>query len=161
MVSRLSELHSSRSVPVVSPLPGDWSCCCRRVPQSAPEGLFLFEKFLLLNPAAPYKEGPVLSHSPPLQLYWDCLGHGSTRPNSQLSWAGAHCLLVFTTLLPYSPLCDLKQPGLSQCCSSLVWQGRESLTRLSPRSPGAGPAGRGPGAVVALFPMLVPGTFLS
>ena len=30
--------------------------------------LFLFEKFLLLNPAAPYSEGPVLSHSPPLQL---------------------------------------------------------------------------------------------
>ena len=28
--------------------------------------LFIFEKFLLLNPAAPYKEGPVLSHSPPL-----------------------------------------------------------------------------------------------
>ena len=30
--------------------------------------LFLFEKIFLLNPAAPYKEGPVLSHSPPLQL---------------------------------------------------------------------------------------------
>ena len=30
--------------------------------------LFLFENFLLLNPATPYKEGPVLSHSPPLQL---------------------------------------------------------------------------------------------
>ena len=28
--------------------------------------LFLFEKFLLLNPAALYKEGPVLSHGPPL-----------------------------------------------------------------------------------------------
>ena len=44
----------------------DWSCCCRGIPQSAPDGLFLFEKILLLNPAAPYKEGPVLSHSPPL-----------------------------------------------------------------------------------------------
>ena len=33
------------------------------------ESLFsLFKKFFLLNPAAPYKEGPVLSHSPPLQL---------------------------------------------------------------------------------------------
>ena len=30
--------------------------------------LFLFENFLLLNRASPYKEGPVLSHSPPLQL---------------------------------------------------------------------------------------------
>ena len=29
---------------------------------------FFFEKILLLNPDAPYKEGPVLSHSPPLQL---------------------------------------------------------------------------------------------
>ena len=47
---------------------GDRSCCCWRIPQSAPEGLFLFEKILLLSPDAPYKEGPVLSHSPPLQL---------------------------------------------------------------------------------------------
>ena len=33
-----------------------------------PPNIFLFEKILLLNPAAPYKEGPVLSHSPPLHL---------------------------------------------------------------------------------------------
>ena len=38
---------------------------------------FLFEKFLLLNPAAPYKEGPVLSHSLPLQLDW---GLSGSRP---------------------------------------------------------------------------------
>ena len=31
---------------------GDWSCCCRRISQSAPKGLFLFEKILLLNPVA-------------------------------------------------------------------------------------------------------------
>ena len=30
--------------------------------------LYLFEKFLLLNPAAPYKEGPALLLSPPFQL---------------------------------------------------------------------------------------------
>ena len=53
---------------------GGWSCCCRRIPQTAPKclffflPLFLFQKILLLNPASPYKEGPVLSHSPPLQL---------------------------------------------------------------------------------------------
>ena len=57
---------------------GDWSCCCSRIPQSAPQGLFLFEKILLLNTATPYKEGPVLSHSPPLQLDWG------------LSWSGHH-----------------------------------------------------------------------
>ena len=48
-------------------------------------------------------------------------------------------------LHPYSPPCDFKQPGLSRCCSSLVWQGRELLTWLSPRSPAAGPAGAGLG----------------
>ena len=45
--------------------------------------LFLFEKFLLLNPAAPYKEGFVLSHSPPLPLDQGLSGSG---PNTaQLS----------------------------------------------------------------------------
>ena len=37
-------------------------------PQVSLFSLFLFEKFLLLNPATPYKEGPVLLHNPPLQL---------------------------------------------------------------------------------------------
>ena len=36
---------------------GDWSCCCRGIPQSAPEGLFLFGKILLLNPVAPSVQG--------------------------------------------------------------------------------------------------------
>ena len=65
--------------------------------QSAPEGLFLFGKILLLNPEAPYKEGPVLSLSPPLQLDWDCPGQGPTWPNSQFSPASAHSLSGFTT----------------------------------------------------------------
>ena len=78
-LSELPTLPSSSDVGSMSPTPlgehraarwrGDWTCCCRRIPQSAPEGLFLFEKILLLNPAAPYKEGPVLSHNPPLQLH--------------------------------------------------------------------------------------------
>ena len=38
--------------------------------------LFLFENFLLLNPATPYKEGPVLSRSPPFQLDWGLSGSG-------------------------------------------------------------------------------------
>ena len=69
----------------------------------------------------------------------------------------AHSLCEFTTLHPYFPLCDLKQPGLSQCCSSLVWQGREPLTGLSPRSPGAGLGARGWGGSRP-GPALVPGT---
>ena len=32
---------------------GGWNWCCRRVPQSAPEGLFHFGKIFLLNPDAP------------------------------------------------------------------------------------------------------------
>ena len=83
---------------------GDWSCYCRRIPQTAPKCLFLFEKILLLNPAAPYKEGPVLSHSPPLQLDQDCLGQGPTRPNSQLSPAGVHSFCGFTTSSLFSSL---------------------------------------------------------
>ena len=62
---------------------------------------------------------------------------------------------------PYSPPCDFKQPGLSWCCSSLVWQERKLLTRLSPRSPIAVLMGAGPRAAVTLVPALVPGTFLS
>ena len=54
-------------------------------------------------------------------------------------------LRVFTTLRPSSPPCDFKQPGLSRGCSSLVWQGREPLVWLSPRSPVAGPVGAGLG----------------
>ena len=56
---------------------GDWRCCYRRFPQHAPEGLLLFEKILLLNPPTPYKEGLVLSHSPPLQLDQGLPGSGS------------------------------------------------------------------------------------
>ena len=64
---------------------GGWSCCCRRIPQTVPEclfiPLFLFEKFLLLSPGTPQREGPVLSHSPPLQLERG-LCQGLSRPNS-------------------------------------------------------------------------------
>ena len=132
LVSHLSELHSPWSVPVVSgpckvhTLPsasdsvlmsptspwecwaagwrGSWSCGCRRIPPSALEYLFLFEKILLLNPAAPYKEGPVLSHSPPLQLHWGQSGSESNMAHSQLSPAGAHSLCGFTNHFVLIPL---------------------------------------------------------
>ena len=105
-----------------------------------PKGLFLLGKILLLPP---YKERPVLSHSPPLQL------------DQGLSRSGSHAAQLSTLpscpppasmglpLHPYSPPCDFKQPGLSWCCSSLVLQGRGPLARLSPRSLAAGPAGAG------------------
>ena len=48
-------------------------------------------------------------------------------------------------LHPYSSPCDFKQPGLSRCCSSLVWQGRDLLTWLSPKSPATDPAVAEPG----------------
>ena len=46
-------------------------------------------------------------------------------------------------LCPYSPPCNFRQPGLPRCCSGLIWQWRGPLTWLSPRSPGASPAGLG------------------
>ena len=52
-------------------------------------GLLLFEKILLLNPAAPCKEGPVLSHSPPLQLDWGLSGSGPHT--AQLSTLPSQC----------------------------------------------------------------------
>ena len=66
---------------------------------------------------------------------------------------------VALPLRPYSPPCDFKQPGLSWCCSSLVWQGRESLARLSPRSPVAGLAGAGLGLQSPLSPHWSQGPF--
>ena len=139
---------------------GDWSCCYRRIPQSALEGLFLFEKILLLNSATPYKEGPVISHSPPLQLDQGLFGQDPTQPNSELSPAGTHGLRAFTT-------------------SSLVPSLRRQATRsllvlLKPCLAGEGavnpalsqetcgrPGGHGPGTAVALVPVRVPGTFMS
>ena len=105
---RSLELHSPWCTPPwehqVAGWRGDWTCCCRRIPQSAPEDLFLFEKIVLLNPAASYKEGPVLSLSPPLQLDQDCPGHGPTRPNSQFSPASAQSLRGFTNSSLFSSL---------------------------------------------------------
>ena len=125
---------------------GDWRCCRRGIPQSAPMGPFLFGKILMLNPAAPSMQvracpltqptspgrpGTVLVRVP----------QGPTLNSPQPAPTVSVCL----PLRPYSPSCDFKQPGLSRCCSSLVWQGRGPLTLLSPWSPAAGPAGAGLG----------------
>ena len=124
------------------------------------QSVFLFEKILLFNPPAPYKEGPVFLLSPPLQLDRDCLGQGPTQPNSQLSAAGAPSLRVFTTsslfpslrLQATRSLTVLLKPCLAGegAISSALSQ--ESCSRTSRY---------GPGDAVALAPALVPGTFSS
>ena len=141
---------------------GDWSCCCRGIPQSAPWGSLSFwenppaqscqsiqgRACPLTQPTSPARLGTVQVKAP----------HGPTLNFPQPA-PMIYGLCVFTTLRPYSPPCDFKQPGLSPCCSSLVWQGRELLTWLYQESYGR--PGCGPGAAVALVPELVPGTFLS
>ena len=111
---------------------GDWSFAAGNSPKCS-QGSFLCvegESSCSILCLLLYKEGPVLSHSPPLQL------------NHRLSRSGSHTTrlstlprqhpgLVCLSLCPYSPPYNFKQPGLSWCCSSLVWQGRELLTWLS------------------------------
>ena len=65
-------------------------------------------------------------------------------PTFNSPWPAPAVSLGFP-LRPYSPPCDFRQPGLSQCCSGLVWQRKWLLTGISPKSPVAGPA-RGWGA---------------
>ena len=130
--------------------------------------LFLFEKFFLLKPATLYKEGPVLSHSSPLQLDWGLSRSGpiTTQLSTLPCW---WCPLSLWVLMApvclhlhlYSPPCDFKQPDLSWCCSNLVWQGSDPLTWLSPKSPAADLVGAGPGSAPSLVPALVLRTLLS
>ena len=122
-----------------------WSCCCRGIPQSAPEGLSFWEKSscsILWLP--PYKEGPDLSHSPPLQLAGGGPGKDCRRPNFQLSLASACGLPGFSTssLFPSLRLQATRSlTVLLRPC--LAVEG--AVTRLSPRSPAAGPAQAGLG----------------
>ena len=83
-------------------------------------------------------------HNPPLQLDQGLSRSGphTAQLSTLPSWPTVSMCLP---LRPYSPPCDYKQPGVSQCCSNFVWQGRELLTRLSPRSPVAGQGGTGLG----------------
>ena len=125
---------------------GDWSCCCRGIPQSAPEGLFPFGKILLLNPVTPSMQGRVCPLTQPTSPArpWTVrvrVPHGPTLNSPQ----PVPTVFVGLPLRPYSPPCDFKQPGFSRCCSRGFSQGREPLARLSPRSPVAGQAGAGLG----------------
>ena len=183
MVSRLSVLHTPWSVPVFSvscalspwclgfgldnphsPVGaqinatrwrGDWSCCCKRIPQSAPEGLFLFEKIFLLNPATPSVQGSTC----PLKQPTSPAGQGSIWPNSQLFLAGAHGLCVFTT----SSLFPSLRPQATRSLSVLLEPRLAGAVAVNPalsQESCRRPCGHGPGAAVAQFPALVPGTFL-
>ena len=149
---------------------GGQSGCCRGIPQTATKCLF-FHFFFLRNSSCsslPLHTRKGLSfHTAHLSSYTgDYLVQGPSPPNSQLSPASAQSPWVLTDpmclpLHPYSPPCNFKQLGLSQCCSNLVWQGRELLTQLSHENPEADLVGTGPGAAVTLVPSLVPGTLLS
>ena len=120
----------------------DWSCCFRRIPQTAPKCLFLFEKILLLNPAAPYKEEPVLSHSPPLQLDLELSGSGPDRaqPSTLPSWCPQSLWVYHFILIPL-PATSSNQVSL-RAAQALFGRGgssklQESCCRLGRRGPGA------------------------
>ena len=97
----------------------DWSCCCRRIPQTAPKCLFLFEKILLLNPASPYKEGPDLSHSPPHHLDWGLSGSGphTTQLSTLPFWCPQSPCVYHFVLIPL-PATSSNQVSLSAAQAS-------------------------------------------
>ena len=133
---------------------------CQRVFPFVFTFFFFFEKILLLSPAPLYKEGSVLSHSPPLQLDGDCPGQGPTGPSSHLSPAGTHGLRGFTTSSLFPSLRHQATRSLTVLLKPcLTGEGavNPSLSQLSCGRPGR----RGPGAAAALVPTLVPGTLLS
>ena len=125
---------------------GDWNCCCRRVPQSVLRVFFFLRKsscsVLLLHT----RKGPLAQPTSPARpgTAWVRAQQGPTLNSPQL----AHIVSLCVPVPPYSPPWDFKQPGVSWCCSSPVWQGREPLTWLSPRSPAAGLAGAGLGLMM-------------
>ena len=125
-----------------------WSFCCRGIPQSAPQGLFLFGKILLLDPMAPSIQGRACPLTQPTSqaragTVWLRGAHMAQLSTLPTQHPPRSLVSVGLPLCPYSPPCGFKQPGVSWCCSGLVWQGREPLTQLSPRSPAASPAGVG------------------
>ena len=126
---------------------------------SAPEGLFLFRK----NPPAPScgslctRKG-LTSHTAHLSRPGAVWVRMALGPTFNSPWPAPVVPLGFP-LHPYSPHCDFRQPGHSQCCSGLVWQWRGPLTRLSPRSPVAGPARAGLGLQLPWSPCWSQGPF--
>ena len=128
-----------------------------KVPQRV---VFFLGKIPLLNPVAPSLQGRAC----PLTQPTSPARPGAVRVRIACSPTFNSPQPVPTVSLgfplrPDSPPCDFRQPGLSQCCSGLVWQGTEPLTRLSPRSPAAGPAREGLGLQLPWSPRWSQGPF--
>ena len=97
---------------------GDWSCSCRGIPQSAPEGLFLFGK----NPPAHWgsslhtRKGLSFLTQPTsparLGVVWERITHSPTFNSPR----AVPVVSVGFPLHLYSRPCVFRQPGLSQCC---------------------------------------------
>ena len=103
-----------------------------QLPLSVP----FFHFFFLRNSScsilpAPYKEGPVLSHSPPLQLDWGLSrsGHVSAQPSTLRSRCTRSPWVYHFVLIPL-PVTPRHQ--VSWCCSNLVWQGALNPESKSP-----------------------------
>ena len=139
---------------------GGWGGCCKKSPNSHQVplfSLFVFENFLLFKPALQTSDWLLTQPNSPTRLGADrvrglqCPTLPSWCPQSQ--W-------VHTTpvCLQFCPPCDFKCLGPSWCCSHLVWQGREPLTWLFPKSPAKDPARAGPCPTASLVPALVLGT---
>ena len=105
-----------------------------------PRGSFSFgeKSYCSILWLPPYKEEPVLSHSPPLQLGQDCPGQDRTWPNFQLSSASARGLPGFSTWSLFPSLRLQATRSLTVLLRPCL-AGEGPLTRLSPRSPAAGP----------------------
>ena len=95
-----------------------------------------FSLFFLRNSScsilpAPYKEGPALSHSPPLQLDWGLSrsGHVSAQPSTLRSRCTRSPWVYHFVLIPL-PVTPRHQ--VSWCCSNLVWQGALNPESKSP-----------------------------
>ena len=107
----------------------------------------------------PYKEGPDLSHRPPLQLGGACPGQDHKRPNFQLSSASACGLPGFSLVLIPLPATSSSQVSLS-VAQVLFGRGGSINSALSQESYSR-PVRDGLRTAAALVPVLVPGNFLS
>ena len=119
---------------------GEWSCCCRGIPQSAPEGLFLFEKILLLNPGAPslqVRACPLTQSTSPARLgtAWVRAPHGPTPNSPQL----VPTVSVYHTSSLF-PSLQLQATRSLKMLPKPCLAGEGAVNRLSPRTPAAGPA---------------------
>ena len=144
---------------------GGWSCCCRRIPQTAPECLFFFFFFFLRNSSCsillPHTRKGLSSHRPTSPARPGTVRVRAWHRTSLKSPLQVYMVSVGLPLRPYSPPCNYQATRylsvlLKPC---LAGQGAVNLA-LSQESCGR-PGGRRPGAVVTLVPALVRGTFLS